>query len=93
MSAPPLRQAFTATALVTLGLSLKTNLRALSSAPLFASCLLLGKLVLLPIFARLAAILFAIEYSDSRCFVFLYAMLRALCIRSKRARTEAFMST
>ncbi len=77
-----LRDAFAASALVTLGLSIKTQMHALSGVSVTACCLVLSKLILLPLLMRLlvAAALpdsagGASWETSSRDFTFIYGML------------------
>jgi len=73
----PLKQAFTATALVTLGLSLRTRLSPLTQKPLSTVGLLCAKVFALPLLTRVLAELFGVTDSDGRNFAFLYGMLPA----------------
>lgn len=71
----PLKQAFTATSLVTLGLSLHTSSAPLAQKPLSAVGLLCAKGLLMPLLTRVIAETLGVESPDARSFAFLYGML------------------
>lgn len=71
----PLKQAFTATALITLGMSLRTQSEALTSQPLASVGLLCGKAIVMPLLTRGLAQTLGVTDPDAQAFAFLYGML------------------
>ena len=70
------RQTFTAAALTTLGLSLRTKLTALQDAPTASASLVLVKVLVTPLLIRiLGDVAFGVSHEDARNFAFLYGML------------------
>ena len=69
------RDAFGATALVTLGLSLRVEPKVLGQAPLTAMCILAGKALLLPLAMRAFADVLGVSTDASHDFAFLYGVL------------------
>jgi len=71
----PMKQAFTATALVTLGLSLRTRAEPLMTQPLTSLSLLCAKGLAMPLLTRVLAEIFGVTEANAVNFAFLYGML------------------